>query len=183
MLIERSNPVGIDKIISSLQTRMYAILADKWTGIYNSYPRCYRNQSSKNDFVAELFDGKDYKEVYFDDSASAVSFFGTGQTTVSDDDMTTTDVHLVFMVNLKKIKGTEIVRLDEEAKLDVQTIIATIGRTFGFVLKRVGTGLDYCLKEYPGSRQSDGLMFRDQHPLFCFRFDMQANYQPTLCNC
>lgn len=162
---------------------MFDALSSQWSGIYNSYPRVYRNQSSKNDYVAELFDGKDYKEVYFDDSVAAISFFGSGQTTVSDDNMITTDVHLVFMVNLVKIKGSTTQRLDEESKIDVQRIVDTIGRTFGFVLKKVGTGIDYCLKEYPGSRSSDGLMFRDQHPNFCFRFDMQANYQPTLIEC
>lgn len=184
MLISRTSPVGIDKVISSLQNRMYAALIKKWAGVYTCTPRCYRNQSSANDYVAELFDGIDYREMYFDDTVSAVSFFGiSGESQITIDNQEQANVHLVFFVNLNSIKTPDIERRDEEAVLDVQSIIDTIGRTYGFVLQKVGTGLSYCLKEYPGSRQSEGLKFRDQHPFLCFRFDMAVYYQPTLISC
>jgi len=161
---------------------MYPLIAALWTGAtYNCYPRCYRNQSSTSDYVAEFFTGKDYREVYFDDTVGALSFFGSSvESQVAEDNMETTNIHLVFFVNLTKIKGASAVRLDEETRLEVQGILDTIGRAHGFVLQKVGTGLGYCLKEYPGSRQSEGLKFRDQHPLHCFRFDMAVYYQPTL---
>ncbi|MDP4264925.1 MAG: hypothetical protein Q8941_20520 [Bacteroidota bacterium] len=184
MLIDKPNPIGIDKLISSLQKKIYPLIAAKWQGVFNMYPRIYRNQDDKNDYVAEFFDGKDYREVYFDDTVAGLSFVGlSGESTLADDGIENTNIHIVFFVDLIKIKGASSQRLDEEARLDVQGILDTIGRNQGFVLRKVGSGIDYCLKEYPGSRQSEGLKFRDQHPLHCFRFDLAVWYSPTLINC
>lgn len=184
MLISRTNPVGIDKPISSLQSKMYDALIQKWSGPYTCTPRCYRNQSAANDYIAEIFTGRDYKEGYFDDTVAAKSFFGiNGENQVAEDSVETANVHLVFFVNLNSIKPPGTERRDQEAILDVQEFLETVGRNQGFLLQKVGTGLSYCLKEYPGSRQSEGLKFRDQHPRFCFRFDMAVYYSPTLIDC
>jgi hypothetical protein len=185
MLISRSNPVGIDKIISSFQSKLYDALTAKWNGVYTSTPRCYRNQDADGEYVAEMFDGKDYREVYFDDTIAALSFFGIGaQSQVALDSTEQTNVHLVFFVNLNKILDSDITtRRDEEAVLGVQGIIDTLGRMDGFILTGVSRDVANCLKEYPGSRQSEGLKFRDQHPNFCFRFDMTVYYSPTLIDC
>lgn len=186
-LVQRTNPVGIDKKIALLQSKMYPALLKKWGEDlkYTCYPRCYRNQSdATGSYTAELFDGKDYKEVYFDDSVSVVSFFGiSGESTFSQENQETTQVHLVFFMNLIETKGVSAERLDEEARLDVQDFLDDVGYNCGFNLQKAGMGIQYCLKEYPGSRQSMGTVFRDQHPLLAFRFDFTVYYQPTLIDC
>lgn len=186
MIAVKTNPVGIDKPISSLQTKLYTSLRSTW-GIteakYNSYGRCYRNEKD-NGFIAEVFTGgKDYKEVYFDDTVSVVSFFGIGnETLVAQDGMMTANVHLLFFVNLKEIKpGAE--RNDEEARLDVQHILDTYGTAHGWLLTKQMIGIDKVLAEYPGTRRSIGLKYKDQQPLNCFRFDLQIFYQPTQIPC
>lgn len=112
------------------------------------------------------------------------SFFGVGQeeTVNAEENMMVANVHLVFFVDLSKIKpGAQ--RNDEEVKIDIQHVIDTVGTSLGFVLKKVGSGLEYCLKEYPGSRKVDGLKYRDMHPFYVIRFDMQVFYQPTQIKC
>jgi len=184
MIALKANPVGIDKPISSLQKAFYSTLVKKW-GInankYNCYARCYRNQTGNNEWAAEVFDGKDYTEVYFNDTVSVVSFFGIGgEAQMSQDGMMMANIHILFFVNLKEIKpGTE--RNDEEARIDVQSIIDHFGTAHGFLITKQTIGIDKILNEYPGTRKSEGLKFRDQHPLHCFRFDTQIFYQPTNC--
>jgi hypothetical protein len=184
MIAAKTNPVGIDKRIDSLQKAFYSSLIKKWNipeSKYNCYARCYRNQSDGNNWLAEVFDGTDYTEVYFNDNVSVVSFFGIGnESAISQDGVMTGNVHILFFVNLKDIKpGIE--RNDEEARIDVQKVIETFGEAHGFLITKQIIGIDKILNEYPGTRKSEGLKFRDQHPLHCFRFDTQVFYQPTIC--
>lgn len=182
----KTNPVGIDEPIQKLQKAFFSQLVKKW-GIagsrYNCYARAYRNQVDSKGWAAEVFDGVDYTEVYFNDNVSAVSFFGIGnESQISQDKMTTANVHILFFVNLAEIKpGPQ--RNDEEARIDVQSVIDHFGTAMGFLITKQTTGLDKILNEYPGTRNSDGLKFRDQQPLHCFRFDCQVFYQPTLIKC
>jgi hypothetical protein len=184
MIATKANPIGIDARIDFLQKQFYSSLVKKW-GInaskYNCYARCYRNQTDGNNWAAEVFDGKDYTEVYFNDSVSVVSFFGLGnESPISQEGVMTANVHILFFVNLKEIKpGLE--RNDEEARIDVQKIIDSIGAAHGWLITKQTIGIDKILNEYPGTRKSEGLKFRDQHPLHCFRFDTQVFYEPTIC--
>lgn len=186
MIALKTNPVGIDAKIQVLQKKLYEVLVNKWNisnTKYNCYPRCYRNQTESNNWAAEVFDGKDYTEVYFNDTVSAVSFFGqSNETQITDGTKMLANIHLIFFVNLAEIKpGNE--RNDEEARIDVQSILDSYGASTGFAITKQTTGIDKILNEYPGTRNSEGLKFRDLHPLHCFRFDCQLIYQPTLIKC
>jgi hypothetical protein len=183
MIARKAKPVGVDKPIDYLQNQFYNLLVKKW-GInanrYNCYARCYRNQNG-NDYLAEVFDGKDYTEVYFNDNVSVVSFFGIGnEAQIAQEGTMTANIHILFFVNLKEIKpGAE--RNDEEVRIDVQKIIDSVGAARGFLITKQTIGIDKILNEYPGTRKSEGLKFRDQHPFHCFRFDTQIFYEPTIC--
>lgn len=186
-LVQRTAPEGIDKRIDSLQKQLFSSLKTKWNladARYNCHPRCYRNQGAGGDYVAELkVSGNDYNETWTNDMVDVTSFFGLGvDEQVAVDNMMTANIHLIFFVDLSAIKPGDD-RNDSEARTDVQSVIDTAGQSLGFTLQRVSTGLDNCLKEYPGSRKDDGLKYRDMHPLHVFRFDMQLNYQPTLQPC
>ena len=179
-------PVGVDDKIQRLQNKFYEILPVKWgldTSKYNCYGRIYRNQDDKTDWVAEAFTGKDYEEVYFNDKVSAVSFFGMANEMKIDQGATiAADIHICFFVNLKELKGYPE-RMDEEVRIDVLSVINSWGNAMGWLIHKQVTGLDKVLIEYPGTRQSEGLLFRDQQPLHCFRFNCSLIYQPTLIKC
>lgn len=187
MIALRQNPVGVDKLISSLQKKLYAELPGLWDieeSKYNCFARCYRNQTKTGEYMAEVFDGgTEYREVYFDDNVSVTSFFGISQEArIAADNMMTADIHLIFFVNLGKIKPDDD-RNDQEARIDVQRIVDHFGMSRGFSITKQVLGLDKILAEYPGTRKEEGLKFKDQHPLHAFRFDMQVFYQPTTIEC
>src|ERR1044072_8615504 len=125
MLITKTNPVGIDVAIQNLQTHLHKQLVVKWglTGAddpaYQSYGRVYRNKKDSQ-YIAEAYIGNnEYKEVYWDDTLTAISFFGTGSKTTFDVG-NKVDVHQVFFVNVDKVKPNKAHRADEEVRNEIQ---------------------------------------------------------------
>lgn len=178
MLITKTAPVGLDIAIQAAQTKLHAALLLKWgidTADYRCYGRCYRNKKD-NGYIAENYEGNgEYKEVYWDDSLKAVSFFGSAAN-VQMDVSSKVDVHLIFFVNLAKLKPALVHRADEEVRQDV---VAAIGKTcHGLELQSIETWLENVLREYPGSRRENRLNVVDMQPQHCFRinFTMYYNY-------
>jgi len=181
MLVTRQDIVaGIDIPIDGLQKKMYPALKKAWNINndldYQCYSRCYRNKI-KDGFIAEIYTGVDeYKELFLDDTLIAHSFFGVGDVKIGL--LNTTTVHLVFFVNLEKIKGG---RLDEQVRLDVHQILNQY--PFGFIPTKQVTGVEKSLAEYAGSRRDHRLQFADMHPYHVFRFEMDISYKPFKSNC
>ena len=187
MLIVKSKPVGIDIPIRKLQEFLHSRLMGLWgldpdtdseNKLYESYGRCYRNKKD-NGFIAEVYTGANqYKEVYWNDKLRAISFFGTSNSIVHDK-AEKTDVHLVFFVNLAKLKPSIAHRADEEVRLDVLKSIGSF--KYGFRFTGVDLGLENVLKEYPGSRRDDRLKAVDMHPVHCFRINFSLIYNKNNC--
>lgn len=186
MLFLKTNPTGIDFYIQQLQSQLHSTLVAKWALAdntqYQCYGRCYRNKT-KDGYIAENYvSDKEYKEVYWNDALTAISFFGvTGS--VKKGVMNEAGVHLVMFADLSKLslkdyKGVTIVhRADEELRQMVQNIIG--GGAFGFLLDSIDLWVENVLKEYPGSRRDDRLKFVDMHPVHCFRLNLKLNYNPN----
>ena len=172
MNVTKANPVGIDWYIQQAQTVLYNNLG--WDN-YNCYGRVYRNKT-KDGYIAEAFTGTDYKEVYWDDSLSAISFFGITDGVKSDVE-NKANIHLVFFVDLTKIKPGITHRADEEIRQDVYRAIGK--SAYGLVFQGSDLWLENVLKEYPGSRRDKRLEAVDMHPVHCFRFNYQLLYNPN----
>lgn len=184
MLIQHANPVGIDRAIQQVQTRLHAQLLAKWNlqgapESYQCHERCYRNRTA-NGYRAEIYEaGNEYRDVYWDDRLAAISFFG-----ISDDIVTgtqsSTDVHLVFFVNLAKLKPALSHRADEEVRADVESILAA--GLFGFEMVDTELWLENVLREYPATLigqdglANENLKYVDIHPVHCFRINLQSFY-------
>jgi hypothetical protein len=183
MLITGDNRTGIDEKIKRVQIAMYSRLKTVW-GItndndYDCYGRVYRNKKD-NQYIAELYTGNgEYKDVYWDDKKAAISWFGTGSI-ITYDIQNIVPVHLVFFVNLKKLKPTIQHRADEEVRRDVQKVF---GKFFhGFTFGSIELWLENVLKEYPGSRRDKLLSAVDMEPVHCFRLNLTLIY-PFNNNC
>lgn len=188
MLSVKSNPVGIDWYIQQLQNKLHAELITAW-GLadatqYECYGRCYRNKKDTG-YVAEVFtEGNEYKEVYWNDTLTAISFFGITNG-IKRNVGAEADVHLVYFTDLSKLAltdrtGTLIThRADEELR---KSVIDVIGKySFGFSLVSVELWVENVLREYPGSRttQSSLAIKGDMHPVHCFRINLKLSYNPN----
>jgi hypothetical protein len=187
MLIQKTNPVGIDVPIQSFQSFIHARLLTAWVGDlptiadeYKSYGRASRNKTDDG-YIAEVLQaGNSYKEVYWDNSLTAISFFGIGQRMNSEIGKLLTDVHLVFFVNLKKIKPAIAHRADEEVRKDVFN--ACSPGMYGFQFDGLELSVENVLREYPGSRRDERLKYVDMQPVHCFRLNFSINYNINICS-
>lgn len=177
MLRTKTNPLGIDWYIQAVQTKMYSQLMTAWGDVtYECYGRVYRNKTA-NGYIAEAYvSGKEYKEVYWDDTlAAAISFFGIDNIKVGVTN--TADVHLVFFVDLNKVAPSITHRADEEVR---KNVIDAIGKSsHGLSFESIDLWIENVLKEYPGSRRDDRLKAVDMHPVHCFRFNYTLSYNPN----
>jgi hypothetical protein len=176
MLITKTKPVGIDFYIQKLQTQLHDKLLTIWglnTAVYKSYGRAYRNKTDAG-YVAEVYTGaKEYKEVYWDDSISAISFFGIGSN-IKNGVEELADVHMVFFVNIAKLKPAIVHRADEEVRRDVTNLFGVSIWQFSFL--SVDLSIENVLREYPGSYKDPALQVVDRHPTHCFRLNFKLIY-------
>lgn len=181
MLIQKTTPVGIDVAIQKFQSYIHSALLAKWniTTEYLSYPRASRNKTDDGYIAEVLQSGNSYKEVFHDDRNHASSFFGLSTRTDNEQGIHSTDVHLVFFTNVKKIKPSIAHRADEEVRLDV--INASSSGMYGFQLESIETGIENVLREYPGSRRDDRLTAVDMQPNHCFRLNFSLTYDINNC--
>lgn len=185
MLIQKTNPVGIDVLIKRFQTVLHSRLIETWglvadDPLYRCYGRCYRNQA-EDGYIAENYEGENqYKEVYWDDGLKVISFFGMAVRSDNETGQYVTNVHLVFFLNLAKLKPSITHRADEEVHQDVANAIGK--NLHGFQVQSIETGIENILREYPGSRRDDRLKFVDMHPVHCFRINLSVNYNINICS-
>ena len=179
MNIVKSNIVGIDLKIKEFQDFLYPKIKTLWNlndDNFNMYGRAYRNQT-KDGYIPEAHIGNgEYNDVFPNDTLNASAFFGVKENSVMSTtiiDASVTDVFLIFMVDLSKIKpGDE--RNDEQSHVDIQKLCSS--RHFGFQMVGLTTGLDSVFSEYSGWRKQEGIKYRDMHPLHCFRINFKLNY-------
>lgn len=180
MLIAIDKPVGIDAAIVKLQTKLESSLMTTWNlsdpSQYMCYGRCSKNRTTDGGYAAEVFDPTtgDYKDVYFDDTISAISFFSSADKVVIDKGQGKVAVGLIYFVDLSKVK-TSLHRADEEVRLDIIKLIGY--SSFGFALSSIETGVDNVLKEYPGSRRDKRLASLDMGSRHAFRINLNLIYQ------
>jgi len=182
MLITKTNPAGVDVPIQKVQEFLHARLLALWnvsSNLYRSYGRCYRNKLDYG-YVAENYEGaNEYKEVYWDDNLAVISFFGVGTTIKHDKIKEYADVHLVFFLNLQKVKPAIAHRADEEVHRDLLRIVGE--SLYGLTYTGLDTGIDNVLREYPGSRRDKRLLAADMHPVHCFRLNFTLFYNKNIC--
>jgi hypothetical protein len=182
-------PVGVDVPIRQLQQWLYPQLMKVWglddsiaaqSSLYECYPRCYRNRKD-NGYVAEVYIGSgEYKDVAWNDNLNAISFFGIGTNIKNKKSpVDEVDVHLVFFVNIDKVRPGFSYRSDEQVRLDVENIIQA--DYFGFLFKSVDLGIENVLKEYPGSIRNQLEVAVDMHPVHCFRINFVLIFDNNNC--
>ncbi len=170
VLYTKTTPKGIDIIIQALQTHLYNELASTWdTTSYNSYGRCYKNESSEG-VIPEVFIGtNDYNPLLDVDKVNAFSFFVCGDDIDYEEGLYTVEVGLIFFFNLKNLKSSITHRADEEARIDVLLLLEEYP---SFEIIGVQTGYDNVFAEF----NTDLIKLDDIQPYHCFRVNGLMRY-------
>lgn len=174
----KTNPIGIDYWIQSLQGTMYPQLLSLWNmqdATYECYGRAYRIiDSDSKGYIPVVFKGGiDYKDCLLNDTLTALSFFSISEAmTVGKDLRNTAKVSLIMFVKLPVVKTGTTQRNDEEVRIDV---LNCIDQRFGFVTTGIYTGTQV-LKDYPGMRMREDSRFLDMQPWHMFRIEGELTY-------
>ncbi|MDF2189287.1 hypothetical protein [Paraflavitalea sp. CAU 1676] len=191
MLKLKTKPVGIDVPIQKMQTFIHNKLIALWNidetngPKYMAYGRCYRNRDQKYGYIAENYKGDsitggvDYEETYWDDNMTVVSFFGVANSIRHEGTKELASVHLVYFLDLAKVKPTIAHRADEEVHKDLLSLVGNV--LHGFTYTGLDTGVDNVLREYPGSRRENRMVAVDMHPRHCFRLNFDLMYHKNIC--
>lgn len=124
MIYLKENPVGVDKEIQSVQQRLYDALgyAD-----LDAYGRVYLTERSGKT-IPEYYTcvTNEYKEVLVDDSKLGGFFFTEEPSTEIVKHFFTTKVHLIFWLDLSRVKPLISHRADEEMRIEIYSKLKSI---------------------------------------------------------
>jgi len=174
MLFLKEIPTGIDVPIQKFQKYLYESIPEVWNidaeKQYECFGRAYRNQKSKEGgYIPEVYVGNgNYRDVYFDDSKAALSFFGVED--VQKYKITLiAGVFLIFCVDIAKTHPDVKHRGDEEARRDVINLSEQY--KFG-EFTGIATGIQSVFKGYDVNQ----IKYRDMQPMHCFRLNYSLAY-------
>lgn len=166
-----ASPKGIDKTIQKLQTYLSANL----TWLSHSFSRAYSNKDSEGNEFDEVFVGaNDYRDVRPNDTVKAISFFKVADVVSISDQIPSTNIDLIFFINLKKAYPTLTHRADENAINEITILLEKYKPSWQ--LQTIQKGLDNVYENYTKP-------IADLQPFFVcsFSFEVYYNYLIT-CN-
>lgn len=187
MIFTKTTTTGIDMPIQRIQEYLYSSLSALWqmsNEDWNCYGRVYRNQDTIGQYVPQAYtgqQGKEYEDVLYNDKVKCTSWFGESfKETALIGGIFRADIHLIFCVNLPKIKNVAW-RGDAEVHMDVTK---TLGLLSDVNIISIEQGMDNVLREYNSgykNRIKTLGLFTDIHPAHCFRINFQTTFQNTNC--
>lgn len=163
---------GIDIEVEKIRKHLLKRLG--WVGV-EIFGRAYKNVSKDGKLVPEVYIGNgEYKEVLTSDLISSTIFFidSDRHTKVNSVEMQT-DLAIVFIVDLVKLKGNNDTRLDALVQHEA---LSTLKQTTQFEITELTKGLD-ALKEFDTSK----IKLSDMQPYHVFSITGKIKYKINNC--
>lgn len=170
MLIRKTEPVGVDKIIDLLQVHLYVLNLTKW----ESYPRAYKNPKrfDKQGFIPEVYlPNGDYKEVFYDDSFNLSTFWVVGENREVGNDRANVPISLIVQANLKELFPLISHRADEELNNLLWDRLRLF--TLGAKIETIETSIENVYREFSRTQ----LTFDDMNEFYVVRFNFIATFE------
>lgn len=193
MLILKDKPFGIDTVINDINQRVYDALNWKTDADvpinYTAYHRADKNPKIINGNEAVIPEGYvyeitpaqqrgkgEYKELFYDDTLDASSFFYTEDTigTTDNGNLNETVLSMVFQVNLNEVANNINHRGDEEIHSKVYNAIKET--PYGEFVQTVKT-IPAVYSEFDTSQ----ITYTDMQGFHCFRMDINVRYEYRCC--
>lgn len=164
MIVLKENPVGIDKSIQGIQI----YLNEKLTG-YNLEVLGRAELKDKKPIV--FYKKNDYKEALFiNQLTSGKVFFVDNGTTKTDGRSLITDVDIIFLLDVQKIKPTVAHRADEEVKIEILEVLQSF-------LKRTEIEITKGIEALKGFDTK----LKDLQPYHFLKYSFELKYNSNDC--
>lgn len=173
----RSNTSGIDVVIDSFQKDLYNALDALYDFEIHAYPRIYKNPR-QGGYYPEWYNqqNKNYEDVYLDVSRPFTYFFIDDDNHVTSDGVVyTTQIKVVFIVDLSKVSTTD----REDADVHRVVSIAIKNNVFeNFNIK----GIEKNVPRVFQGLETSKIINSDMHPYHVFAIKGELGYYLTECS-
>lgn len=168
MNYRKTDPVGIDKVIDRIQSKIYDPLLSKW-GSLDIYGRVYKKTDKNGSISLERYVGDgEYEKVLFSEGNKI--FFVQGNSPKINFRQGQNDLWAVCIIELSE--STK--RNDEEAHLDLTT---EIGKVLGMEsLEGLEYGMTNLKKVVEEPFQNSHFKYTDIHPYHVFMLKTNVTY-------
>lgn len=171
MIYSKENPIGIDHKIYLLQKSLYSKTG--WNNI-EVYGRVYRNPNDGGYKPEAYVKDGEYKDVFTNDLKSGTIFFIENEVhTFTGGYEFETEVKIVFMLDLKKLFGTNV-RNDQEVH---QKAILEVRKHKYFTLTKIEKGVENILKGF----NTSNIKINDMQPYHVFAIVGKLKYSINQC--
>lgn len=166
--------VGIDAQISKVQQEIYDGISYKWKFNIDGFGRVYKNPKNNNLIPEAYIGNNEYVDVFLNDNINGHFFFLASDThETSDEIVFTTDVKIVFILNLEKIYGNTG-RSDALAHKDAVEVVRKTGKG-RYQIKELQTGISNIFSGF----STESIKLDDMHPFHCFSINVEFYYYLT----
>lgn len=161
---------GIDTAIEEIQQTLHNDLFDLWQVEFDAYGRVYKNERD-GEMIPEVYstEVKGYKSALYNDRSCF--FFIESDDQQGNGFEFTTELQIVFMLNLEQIYKSEKERVDERVFQDVVQILRESFEGV-FTIKNHIKGVKGVFKDFGTSK----LIGSDLHPLHVFSIKGSLEY-------
>lgn len=164
MIVLKENPLGIDKRIQGIQSYLH----EKLTG-YNL--DVLGRAEIKDNKPIVFYKKNDYKDVLFiNPLTSGKVFFIDNETTKSDGKSLLTDIDIIFLLDIQKIKPNIVHRADEEVRIEILEILQSY-------LKRTEFEITKGIEALKGFETK----LKDLHPYHFIKYSCELKYNSNEC--
>ena len=180
-----NNAIGIDAVIESIKNTLYDSLIVDWKTVeIDAYGRVYRNvhrtEERPDSIIPEWYiSNNEYRDVFYNDRFDCVfTFIDSEEHTTEDEVVFTSDVKVVFMLDLNKIYCDSNSRED----MNAQNKVVEILRENAFNRFSI-TGITKGIKNVFRGFDTGNIKLIDTHPYHCFSVNIKLSYYLTeKCN-
>jgi len=167
MIYSKTNPIGLDATIAKIQKELYDQLNVTWSIDLEAYERCYILENEGKKTINRFVSKKEYQLISV---AEKSKFFFLQRAKATKEDMLNwkTDLELIFIVDLSKVKPQVTHRADSEVQNDVELILNQFDNVW---LKTLDFGYDKALQGISYEQQND------MQPYHVFKFNLEVEYQ------
>lgn len=178
MLVRKTYPIGIDKIVDAIQVKLDESTFFSGTD-WDNFPRAYKNPKHvrTNGYMPEVYDGNgEYKEVLMNDKMTLTSFFVAGDQRPYSNTNMTSDLSLIVQCSdLDEIFPSIEHRADEEL---IHKFLNILNVVPGIKITNIETSISEVYKEF----DIRDLIFDDMGSFFVFRVNMSTSFGLACCN-
>lgn len=168
MIYTKSNPVGIDKVISKLQPKLDEAFND-----LHIYGRVEKVKSDDKYVLSEIR-GDEYPEDILDGEKSRIFFYLSES--VEGDTHVTAKVDIICMVNLDTLYNSNE-RRDEEFRIKIAQIL----KRSRFKQKGIKLGMSYIESLVSRFYEKANIKFENMHPYHAVTFQTEVYYELKTC--